>query len=470
MYQSIINGCSFEIIPPSDICDKFNKCFKIEKEIANQDIELKEDAFFIGDLGDIIHKYETWCELLPRVEPFYAVKCNTDDPVLRLLAELGTSFDCASKSEIEQVLSLGVSPSRIIYANPCKQKSFIRHAAKQKVKMMTFDNEPELDKIKMIYPDAELVLRILPPSNFKVQCDLGIKFGCHPDKAIDLYQKAKDLGLNVIGVSFHVGSGAEEAEAFYAAVKEAYGVFQLGVEFGFNMTMLDVGGGFPGQKDTPVSFEEVAVVLNDALDEYFPAETGIRIIAEPGRYFVASAFTLTANIIAKRMISRDKIVGDGKSDQCVSGNDEPAYMYYLNDGVYGSFNCLLYDHAKVKPSLLQDNVCDVKFTSSVWGPTCDGMDCILEDCVLPEMHVGEWIYFEDMGAYTMCAASTFNGMPKPRCVYYCAEDVWYNLFPVEEDCVLEKKAISLRPIKDHVTDNIPAIGSNLFIEALIVEA
>ncbi|ESO94475.1 hypothetical protein LOTGIDRAFT_178433 [Lottia gigantea] len=386
--------------------------------------KLKEDAFFIGDLGDIISKYKTWCELLPRIEPFYAVKCNPDPVILQLLAHLGTSFDCASKDEIESVLKLGVSPTRIVYANPCKQKSFIRYAAKHKVKMMTFDNEVELDKIKLLYPDAHLIIRILPPSNFKVQCDLGLKFGCHPNKAIDLLEKAKFLGLNVKGVSFHVGSGAEEVEAFSAAVKEAYNVFQMGLELGHDMTILDVGGGFPGQKTAPICFEEVAMVLNEALDEYFPPESGVRIIAEPGRYFVASAFTLTANVIAKRMVSRDNKNADGCVEQCVGKDDEPAYMYYLNDGVYGSFNCLLFDHSHVAPSLLKTTRNKIEFTSSVWGPTCDSIDLILEDYLLPELHVGEWIYFEDMGAYTMCASSTFNGMPKPKCFFYCQEDQW----------------------------------------------
>ncbi|XP_071117517.1 ornithine decarboxylase-like isoform X1 [Haliotis cracherodii] len=422
MKHYIGNGCAVESLS----YEKTKACLVAEKAALLKN-EQSEDAFFIADLGDIVAKYKKWRRLLPRVEPFYAVKCNDDYGVLKLLADLGTSFDCASKMEIDKVLNLGISPSRIIYANPCKQTSYVRHAAKRNVDLMTFDNEAELLKVKAVFPDARLVLRILPPSNFKVQCELGMKFGCHPAKAKQLLETAKELELNVVGVSFHVGSGAEEAAAFAVAVEQAHGVFQTGLDMGFPFTLLDIGGGFPGQVTAAISFEEVVDVLSPALDHYFPASSGVQIIAEPGRYFVASAFTLTANIIAKRMVARDKSNHEHLPDQVVTGDDEPAYMYYINDGVYGSFNCLLFDHATVTPSVLQDGS-DMTFVSSVWGPTCDGLDCIMEDCRLPEMQIGEWIYFEDMGAYTMCAASTFNGMPRPRVFYLCHDVVWAQTY------------------------------------------
>jgi len=403
----------------------------VKEKIAQIEAQGSEDAFFMGDLGDIVGKFVKWRELLPRVKPFYAVKCNEDDQVLKLLADLGTGFDCASKTEISKMLKLGVTPSRIIYANPCKQKSFLKYAEKNNVDLMTFDNEAELIKIKAIYPNARLVLRILPLAQFKVQCELGNKFGCHPDNVHKLLAKAQELDLNIVGISFHVGSGVEEAAAFSCAVKQAYDAWNEAVNFGFDMKLLDIGGGFPGQKDAPVTFEEIANVLNDALDSYFPESSGVEIIAEPGRYFVASAFTLAVNIIAKRTVARDisdnkSTNPDGYNQQHVTGNDEPSHMYYVNDGVYGSFNSLLYDHAKVKASVLKDDSATM-FSSSVWGPTCDGLDCILEECYLPEMEVGNWMYFCNMGAYTKCAGSTFNGMPRPVCYYYCSAALWSEL-------------------------------------------
>ncbi|KAL8622515.1 hypothetical protein ACOMHN_034178 [Nucella lapillus] len=397
----------------------------VQEQVAQLELQHREDAFFLADLGDVVRKYEKWTELLPRVELFYAVKCNPDLAVLKLLAHLGTGFDCASKDEISRVLKLGVKPSRIVYANPCKQNGFIRYAAKENVDLMTFDNEAELYKLKAAFPNARLVLRILPPANFKVKCELGNKFGCYPRDARALLTKAKELGLTVVGVSFHVGSGVEEAEAFSAAVTVAAQVFDVGQTLGFDFDLLDIGGGFPGHADAPITFEEIAKVLNESLNKYFPPKRNVRIIAEPGRFFVASAFSLTVNVIAKRSVQRDtedEMDKDGKG----------AFMYYVNDGVYGSFNSLLYDHAEVKAKLVNAPVTPMEFLTSVWGPTCDGLDQILKNAKLPELNVGDFLNFADMGAYTLCAGSTFNGMPRPDIYYHCCSTVWNTVFPVDQ--------------------------------------
>eukprot|EP00918_Siedleckia_nematoides_P012640 GHVU01027679.1.p1 GENE.GHVU01027679.1~~GHVU01027679.1.p1 ORF type:complete len:468 (+),score=67.10 GHVU01027679.1:253-1656(+) len=384
--------------------------------------EDKDDAFFVANLGDIVLKHKLWQEQLPRVEPHYAVKCNDDPPMLQVLAQLGTGFDCASKSEIQKILDLGVGPERIVYANPCKQASHIRFAAKHGVHLMTFDNEPELHKVKTTSPDARLLLRIAPPDGTKCQCQLGMKYGCGLRDVPKMLKVARELQLNVIGISFHVGSGCYDARAFSAAVASSRTAFDMGAEAGFRFSLLDIGGGFPGQKSAKISFEEICAVLRPALDLYFPESSGVRIISEPGRFYSASAYTLATNIIAKRCVSRD-----GTTEDEVTGNDEPAYMYYLNDGVYGSFNCILYDHSEPEPILLEEQPGATLHTTSLWGPTCDGLDCIKNECLLPQLDIGDWIVFKDMGAYTMCAASNFNGMPKPRCYYVALEAQWSQM-------------------------------------------
>ncbi len=150
-----------------------------------------------------------------------------------------------------------------------------------------------------------LVLRILPPDDTKSQCQLGMKYGCAPKHAHHLLRVARELKLDVIGVSFHVGSGCYDATAFSAAVASARTVFDIGAKEGFKFSLLDIGGGFPGQKSAKITFEEICTVLRPALDMYFPENSKVRIISEPGRFFVASAFTLATNVIAKRAVPRD---------------------------------------------------------------------------------------------------------------------------------------------------------------------
>ncbi|KAJ3098896.1 hypothetical protein HDU97_003671 [Phlyctochytrium planicorne] len=425
-----------------------------------------EDAFFVGDLGEVARQHLQWRTKLPRIEPFYAVKCNPDPNVVQTLVALGTGFDCASKAEIQMVLDFGVDPSKVIYANPCKQASHIRYAASRGVTMMTFDNADELRKIKQWMPNAQLVIRILTDDS-KSLCKLGLKFGAPLDTVPFLLKTAQELDLDVIGVSFHVGSGCFDANAFGEAVCNAGKVIEEAKNYGFEMSMLDVGGGFPGNGGPGLTFESIVNVLGPAVDKYIPSH--IRVIAEPGRYFVASAYTLAVNVVARRVVPRDNekaaaspassttacddmspasdmtLDGETVSGQ-PSADDHPAYMSeketnhlhclrprsettdYINDGMYGSFNCITFDHQVVFANVLvkdgkfyhgKNNKPhgEIEYSCSIWGPTCDSFDCITRETILPEMNVGDWMYFENMGAYTMSAASQFNGFRKSPIIY-----------------------------------------------------
>ncbi|KAH8820049.1 putative ornithine decarboxylase [Xylogone sp. PMI_703] len=372
-----------------------------------------EDTFFVADLGEVYRQHMRWKLNLPRVKPFYAVKCNPDPKVIQLLAELGTGFDCASKAEIEQVLKTGVEPARIIYAQPCKTKSYVRYAATNGVKKMTFDNADELRKIKQLFPDAELFLRILTDDSSSL-CRLSLKFGASLDSTNELLALAKELELNVVGVSFHVGSGASDPAAFLRAVQDARSVFNQAEQHGFSMQTLDVGGGFSSE-----TFEEMAGVLSTALDEYFPSH--VQIIGEPGRYYVSSAFTIACNIIARRTIE-DPATG------------HKSYMLYLNDGLYGNFSSIMFDHQNPIAQVLQsgkryffgtrdaeDSADGIEY--SIWGPTCDGIDRIAESIRFHHtLDVGDWLYFENMGAYTKCSATRFNGFSDSHDVIYVASE------------------------------------------------
>ncbi|RWS20020.1 Ornithine decarboxylase-like protein [Leptotrombidium deliense] len=149
------------------------------------------------------------------------------------------------------------------------------------------------------------------------------------------------------------------------------------------MHLLDIGGGFPGTR------------------------MNIEIIAEPGRYYVASAFTLTTMVFAKRM----EIV-----------NEEPVMMYYINDGRHGSFTDLSFGENQVVPiPLIHGNNSRKMYHSVIWGPTCNSLDCIRTKVMLPEMNIGEWMTFEDMGAYTMALCTKFNGFQMPILKYHASE-------------------------------------------------
>ncbi|KAH8284695.1 hypothetical protein KR018_011571 [Drosophila ironensis] len=401
----------------------YEHALNIRQVIEEANLQDVDQALNICDLSSVERKHRLWQQLLPRIKPCYAVKCNDDPMVVRLLAELGAGFDCASKNELKLVLGLDVSPERIIFANPCRPVSHLDYAKEHGVANGTVDNEFEVYKLHKHYPQSNLIVRFKSEAK-EAQCPLGDKFGCDADTdATALMLLAKALDLKVTGTSFHVGSGCSELEAYDRAIKKAKNIFKFGELLGYEMDLLDIGGGFPGSDDD--KFGKIADIVNASVERQFPDER-VQIIAEPGRFFVAAAYTLICKIHAKREVRKD----DGKLD---------TVMYYLNDGVYGSFNCILYDHQVVTAEHYLEESADLpQFKSLIWGPSCDALDKVIrllvikiscfhnnffqisEDLRLPNLNRGDLLGFPNMGAYTMPIASPFNGFELPKTLYFRA--------------------------------------------------
>lgn len=368
-----------------------------------------DGAFYIVDLGKIIKQYERWVKLLPNIRPYYAIKCNPDNAIIQLLNRLGAGFDCASKNEIAQVLALGGQSNDIIFANPCKESSQIKYARSQDIDMLTFDSESELLKIKLYHPNANLLVRIKIDDSKSV-CKFGCKFGVELDELEKLFMLAKASDLNLVGVSFHVGSNCKGLDTYHNAIKDAWKAFDLAHKLGFKFNVLDIGGGFPGDLEkesepTDINFENIATVIKGAIEEFFSKDQfpDLNVIAEPGRYFAHSSHTLVLNIIGKK-------VKRNKDDGTLS------FTYYLNDGIYGSFNCIFFDYAR--PIIQPFNERDGKlYESRVFGQSCDSLDLIDGKCMLPDLAIGECVYCECFGAYTTAVASTFNGFQKATNYY-----------------------------------------------------
>lgn len=350
-----------------------------------------EDAFFIVDIGKVSRQYKKWKEHLPCVTPFYAIKCNPDPVIIKVLAEHGCNFDCASKNEISSVIGNDVEPERIIFANPCKMSNQIKYARAVDVDLMTFDCDHELYKVKLYHPNAKLLLRIRVDDSGS-KCRFGCKFGCSLDDTQKLLEIAKALSLNICGVSFHVGSGCTDSQKYVCALDNALETINKARALGFDANMIDIGGGFDDE-----TFEQTAKSITEYISRCPERET-IEFIAEPGRFMVKNSHTLVLNVIGKKKL------------------DSGEFVYYLNDGVYGSFNCIFFDHAI--PEVFPFNERDgPRFKSKIFGPTCDSIDKIADDVQLPELAIGEWCYVENFGAYTTAAASTFNGFQQTQAIY-----------------------------------------------------
>ena len=260
--------------------------------------------------------------------------------------------------------------------------------------MMTFDCEEELYKIKLYHPYAKLILRLAVDDSNSI-CKFNKKFGCKLEQVEELLTIAKTLKLAVVGFSFHVGSGCKSVNNFYDAISDCRKAADVAKKLGISVEIIDIGGGFPGT-DRVIKFEDIAKRVNDGIQDFFADdlnENKIRFIAEPGRYFAESTHTLVLNVIGKKKMMDEK--GE-------------IIVYYLNDGIYGSFGCIYFDHNN--PTILPFNERDGKLNRSrLFGPTCDSIDLIADEIMLPELAIGEWCYVENFGSYTIASSSNFNG-------------------------------------------------------------
>jgi ornithine decarboxylase len=352
-----------------------------ERLIRSQRIQ---ESFYVVDLHKVQVNLQKWRELLPNIMPFYAMKCNPDANILRIMSQVSSiGFDCASKKEIDSILNLGVSPSRIIFAHPCKKPTDLLFAKENHVSMSVFDNAYELEKIKNVYPGLDMLLRIRV-DNPDARVQLGKKYGADAHEWRHLIKQARDMGINVRGVSFHVGSASTNPNAFALAINHAKEILQAHP----SMNILDIGGGF--QK---TNFESCAEIVQKHTRDL----RGVRVIAEPGRFIVEDAYTFFTPIIGKRVKERS--------------ND-----YWIADGLYGSMNCILYDkhtpkYQVLRSPLMEHAHAEQNIPSVVWGSTCDSADLVMEDAQLPKnLRIGDFLMFEDFGAYTLAGACNFNGI------------------------------------------------------------
>jgi len=271
----------------------------------------------------------------------------------------------------------------------------------------------ELEKIHELYAEAKLVLRILPDDSHSTS-PLGTKFGANFEESVKLIQRAKELGVNLIGVSFHVGSGCYAVEAWVDAIRLSRKVFDEAEKVGIKMSLLDIGGGWPGADDGKLKIEDVAKVVNNELELIFP---NIEVIAEPGRFFCTACYTLAVSVISRRERFMTKSI-DAPTTEKTDRTPEREILYYLSDGVYGSFNNIIFDHAHPEIIPLDESESKSKQRSCLFGPTCDSIDVVCKDVDLPDLKVGDWLYVLNMGAYTVASASHFNGFLPPNARYF----------------------------------------------------
>ena len=357
---------------------------------------------FVVDHAELRRNYASFRKHFPRVQVYYAVKVNSDPAIVETFYKAGGSFDVASMQEFHTVHQFiedlpkkarqDFIWDKIIYANPIKPTETLRELDQYRP-LVTYDNHEEVKKIAKHAPHAGLALRMRVP-NTGSMVELSSKFGALPGEAVELIEYAHEHDLVVEGLSFHVGSQCTNPQNYIQALHLCAGVFAEAKSRGFELKLLDIGGGFPADYDDSVpEFAGLAKSINHELDRLFPEP--IEILAEPGRFLVASAGWAVSKIIGKAF-----------------RNDKTCY--YVDDGVYHTYSGVIFDHCTYHMKSFKKGATKM---CAVFGPTCDALDTISLAEQLPDLEIGDYLYSEKIGAYSAASSTHFNGFPPAKVVH-----------------------------------------------------
>ncbi|MDQ0204775.1 type III PLP-dependent enzyme [Pectinatus haikarae] len=369
------------------------KSFKLTKEQAEILVNKYPTPLAVISTDQVEKNYRFLLDNMPRVRVFYAMKANPSPIIIEKMIDMGSSFDVASDGEIRMLQSMGVRGENMIYANPIKTVQGLMAAAEAGVNRFTFDSEREVYKMAEYVPDAEVLLRVRI-KNAKALVNLNEKFGAEPENAISLLNLAREQGLDPVGLAVHVGSQTLSTEPYYEAFSLCRGIIDEARQLGFSLNILDIGGGLPvPAPDTCVNLENMVREINAGLDKFFP---DIEIWAEPGRYICGTVMNAITRVIGKQ-------IRDGK------------ICYYLDDGVYGIFSGVFFDHWEYELNSFKQGK---MLPSTFFGPSCDSLDVLTKDYPCPDLQIDDIVVASDCGAYTVASATNFNGFAKARVIHW----------------------------------------------------
>jgi len=354
--------------------------------------------YYVFDRNTIRSNIDKFKELLPGINIHYAMKSNPHPDVLKTIHKYGSGFEIASTNELKQLKKLKVLPKDILYSAPVKSEQSIKDAYEYGLDRFAFDSFSELDKISRVAPKSKVYLRIFV-SEHGSRFSLSEKFGAKPDSALELVEYAKKLGLEVYGLTFHIGSQAVSKGTWTYAIRTAANVMNLLLEKNIKIKMLDIGGGFPIEYTEPTpSINDICLVINKAIKTYVPYH--VQLVIEPGRAIVATSAVLVSSVIARIKRGRNM-------------------WLFMDAGAYNSLFETLESQTSMRFVINTSKMKDYDQTKTtkytITGPTCDSIDTMMRDVRLPsQLTVGDKLYFKDVGAYSIALANSFNGFAPPE--------------------------------------------------------
>lgn len=379
---------------------KIQNYFKLSHNSVEHLAEKYGTPLLVLSRQQIADNYIFLAKHLPNVKIYYAVKSNPDEQIIKTLAALGSCFDVASDGEIIALDKMGIAADKMVYANPVKTSGGFKACQQVGVNKFTFDSESEIYKMAKAVPGGTVLLRVRV-DNSAALVDLNKKFGAHPGEALRLLSIAKEQGLDIAGLCFHVGSQSATADAYLDAIDICKKIFDEAALAGIFLRILDIGGGFPIPAiDQDIDVESMIAAISAALQENF-CQT--EIWAEPGRFICGTAVNLITRVIGTQ----------------VRNNTQ---WYFLDEGLYGTFSGVIFDHWDFELETFRTGP---QIAATFAGPSCDSLDIMFRDKLTVPLDIDDLVLVPNCGAYTSASATVFNGFAKAKTVIW--EDIKADL-------------------------------------------
>ncbi|MER8509442.1 diaminopimelate decarboxylase [Mesorhizobium sp. M0199] len=331
----------------------------------------------------------------------YAMKANSNQAVLKVLARLGAGADVVSEGELRRALAAGIPASKILFSGVGKTAREMDFALSAGILCFNVESEPELELLSArataLGKIAPISLRINPDVDARTHKKISTgraenKFGIPWQQARKVYARAAELpGIRITGIDTHIGSQITELQPFddaFALLVELVGALRAD---GHAIEHIDVGGGLgiPYRVDNnpPPLPEAYAQIVSKHV-----AKLGLKVMFEPGRLIVGNAGILVSEVIFVKE-------GDAKNFLVV----DAAMNDLIRPTLYDAFH-------DIRP-VVQQPVAAPRMKVDVVGPVCETGDYLGLDRDLPRLKAGDLIAVATAGAYGAVQAGTYNTRP-----------------------------------------------------------
>ena len=328
----------------------------------------------------------------------YAMKANSNQAVLRLLAREGAGADVVSGGELERAIAAGIPPEKIVFSGVAKTAADMRRGIELGIKCFNVESEPELERLAAVAASigrvAGVSVRINPDVDARTHAKIstgmaGSKFGIPLSRAREVYAAvAAEPTLRAVGVDTHIGSQITELEPFAEAFGVLAGLVADLRQDGHAITHVDVGGGlaipYATESEAPPSPTAYAALVRETL-----GHLGVELVIEPGRLLVGNAGIL---------VTRVEYVKEGQKTFVI-----------VDAGMNDLLRPTLYEaEHEVVPARHSNRA---PITADIVGPVCETGDYLALERTLPGVVEGDLLAVMSAGAYGAVMASTYNSRP-----------------------------------------------------------